>query len=340
MTSEKVYIIAEAGVNHNGSLDMALQLIDAAASAGADAVKFQTFNADELVTSDAEQADYQQKNVGKNQSQHALLKKLELPLDDFRTLQKFAISKNITFLSTPFDKVSAEFLIYDLHVPLLKIPSGEVTNLLFLRYLAQSKLPLIMSTGMSDMQEIEKAVSTILGVNENCDLTLLHCTTSYPCPLAEVNLRAMNTLGTKFNCKIGYSDHTMGIEVPIAAVALGAKVIEKHFTLDRKMEGPDHAASLEPLELKAMVEGIRNIETALGSAEKKPTDKERMISNVVRKNIVSMRDLPVGYILKEEDLSAKRSTTGISANYIDEVIGRKIAKEKRVNDVLQWEDLV
>ncbi len=335
----QTYIIAEAGVNHNGSFDTACQLVDIASASGADAVKFQTFLADKLVTSSAEKAEYQKKNTGAEESQYEMLKKLELSFDDFERLQAYCRKKGIRFLSTPFDEESAVFLIDKLKMDKIKIPSGEVINLPFLRFLAKFGKPLILSTGMSDMGEIERAVETVFETSPALSLSLLHCTTNYPCPMDEVNLRAMITLKEHFGLPIGYSDHTMGIEVAIAAVSLGAQIIEKHFTLNRNLPGPDHRCSLEPHELNTLVASIRNIEQALGSSEKKPTKSELQIRQQARKSITVARDLSAGAILKDQDVIMKRPGDGISPAETDKIVGRKLRVNKKANETLVWEDL-
>lgn len=287
----KVFIIAEAGVNHNGSIELAKQLIEKGAEAGVDAVKFQSFKASKLVTVNAEKADYQIANTGNNdENQYDMIKKLELDYDKHQELMDYAISKNVMFLSSAFDLESIDLLV-DLDLSVFKIPSGEITNLPYLRKIALTKKPVILSTGMATLGEIEEALE-VLKNNGTTDVTILHCNTEYPTPMSDVNLTAMNTMKDAFKVKVGYSDHTLGIEVPIAAVALGAVVIEKHFTLDKTMEGPDHKASLEPDELKQMVKSIRNIEKALGTGVKTPTDSERKI-NLLRVKVLSQKHLLV-----------------------------------------------
>lgn len=270
---QSVFIIAEAGVNHNGDMELAKQLVDVAAEAGADAVKFQTFKADSLVNKNAPKAVYQQQTSATDESQHAMLKKLELDLEAHKLLMAYCQQRNIMFLSSPFDIDSIKML-NELNLQIFKIPSGEITNLPYLRKIGQLEKPVILSTGMSDMSEIEAAINVLYssGLRKE-DLTLLHCNTEYPTPMSDVNLRAMQTLATHFDVKVGYSDHTLGIEIPIAAVALGAKVIEKHITLDNNLPGPDHRASLEPEELKSMVNAIHNLEQAFGDGIKAPDRK-------------------------------------------------------------------
>ncbi len=315
-----VYIIAEAGVNHNGRLDLAFALAKAAKEAGADCVKFQTFKAVNLVSRNAQKAEYQKKTTG-DSSQREMLKKLELSFDDFYRVKEFCDEIGICFLSTPFDFESIEFL-NSIDMPFWKIPSGEVTNYPYLVSLARTGKPIVMSTGMCDMEEIEAALRT-LREHGATDITLLHCNTEYPTPFEDVNLRAMQTMREAFGTEVGYSDHTKGIEVPIAAVALGATIIEKHFTLDRSMEGPDHKASLEPHELKAMVKSIRNIEKAIGNGRKEPSPSEKKNISVARKSIVAKKPIHAGEYFSEENLTVKRPGNGISPMRWEEVIGQK-----------------
>lgn len=326
-----VYIIAEAGVNHNGSFDLACRLVDAAKAAGADCIKFQTFRSQNLVSRNAGKADYQKDTTGDG-SQADMLSKLELSYDAFSRLKQYCEEIGITFLSTPFDLESAAFLD-ELGVPFWKIPSGEVTNLPYLEALAKTGRPVVMSTGMCEMREIEAAIR-VLREHGTSDIRLLHCNTEYPTPFADVNLRAMETMRNAFGVEVGYSDHTKGIEVPIAAVALGATIIEKHFTLDRNMEGPDHKASLEPDELAAMVSAIRNIEQALGSGEKTASPSERKNIAVVRKSIVAKRAIKQGEVFSDENLTAKRPGTGISPMRWFEVIGQVAAKDYMRDEII------
>lgn len=330
----KVIIIAEAGVNHNGSLEIAKLLVDKAVEAGTDIIKFQTFKSEKLVSKSAKQAEYQQKNIGKQGgSQLDMLKSLELSEDEHRELLDYCKKNGIRFLSTAFDMDSIEFL-HSLNLGLWKIPSGEVTNYPYLRKIAQYHEPVILSTGMCEMSDIEVAIKVLVENGLSVDqITVLHCNTEYPTPFKDVNLKAMLTIGDKFGVKIGYSDHTMGIEVPIAAVALGATIIEKHFTLDKKMEGPDHKASLEPDELKAMVTAIRNIELAFGTGHKSITESERKNLEAARKSIVASRQIKKGELFTEENLTVKRPGNGISPMRWDEVIGQ-IAKRDFVEDQL------
>ena len=330
----KVIIIAEAGVNHNGSLEIAKLLVDKAVEAGTDIIKFQTFKSEKLVSKSAKQAEYQQKNIGKQGgSQLDMLKSLELSEDEHRELLDYCKKNGIRFLSTAFDMDSIEFL-HSLNLGLWKIPSGEVTNYPYLRKIAQYHEPVILSTGMCEMSDIEVAIKVLVENGLSVDqITVLHCNTEYPTPFKDVNLKAMLTIGDKFGVKIGYSDHTMGIEVPIAAVALGATIIEKHFTLDKKMEGPDHKASLEPDELKAMVTAIRNIELAFGTGHKSITESERKNLEAARKSIVASRQIKKGELFTEENLTVKRPGNGISPMRWDEVIGQ-IAKRDFLEDQL------
>ena len=329
-----VMIIAEAGVNHNGSYDLACKLVDAAKEAGADIIKFQTFKAKNLVTDDAPKADYQKETTG-DASQQSMLEKLELSYEDFIRLKAYCDHVGITFLSTPFDMESVGFLD-ELGIPFWKIPSGEITNYPYLVALAKTGRPIVMSTGMCDMKEIRDAVD-VLKENGATDIKLLHCNTEYPTPMEDVNLRAMDTMREAFGCEVGYSDHTRGIEVPIAAVAMGAAIIEKHFTLDRNMEGPDHKASLEPQELNAMVSAIRNIEQALGSGEKKPSPSELKNREVARKSIVAKKDIREGEIFTEENLTTKRPGDGLSPMRWNEIIGALAKNTYYEGDMLRGE---
>ena len=326
-------IIAEAGVNHNGSLELAKKLVDAAHQSGADIVKFQTAKLHSLVTKTAPTANYQKENLHGELSQTEMLKKLLLSFDDFRELSWYCKKVGIQFLSTPFDLESIDFL-EELGCSLWKIPSGEITNLPYLERLAKTGKPIIMSTGMCTLKEVGDAVD-ILKQNHAGELTLLHCTTQYPAPYAEVNLNAMQTLQNEFGCSVGYSDHTKGIEVPIAAVAMGATVIEKHFTLDRKMEGPDHKASLEPKELAAMVKAIRNIELALGNKEKKPSKSEKENIVVARKSIIAAENIKKGEVLTEKNLTTKRPGNGISPMKWHEVLGTKAIRDFNEDEMIE-----
>lgn len=323
----RTVIIAEAGVNHNGDIGTAKKLIDAASDARADFVKFQTFKASKLVTKTASKAAYQKENTGNNDGQFNMLKKLELSEADHTELINYCNQKNIKFLSTAFDAESID-LLKRLGITIGKIPSGEITNLPYLRLMAKSFPEIILSTGMADAQEIEAALNVLINSGASKDIiTVLHCNTEYPTPMHDVNLLAMPAIQKKFDIKVGYSDHTLGIEVPVAAVALGATIIEKHFTLDRKMEGPDHAASLEPGELNAMVDAIRNIEQALGNSEKQPSASEIKNKPVARKSIVAAGKIKTGEIFSEKNITVKRPGTGISPMLWDEVIGKKAMRD-------------
>ncbi len=319
----RVVIIAEAGVNHNGDLELAKKLIDVAAEAGVDYVKFQTFKADKIVTQSAEKAQYQKNATSTTESQYEMLKKLELTDAMHHELFKYCQKSSVQFLSTGFDIESVDFLL-SLGQQLIKVPSGEITNLPYLRHVGSCQLPVIMSTGMSTMEEIGDALSVLTSTGLTKDMiTVLHCTTEYPTPMEEVNLRAMRTINEKFGVAIGYSDHTVGIEVSVGAVALGASVIEKHFTLDRTLPGPDHKASLSPNELHALVIGIRNLEIALGSSKKTPTASEIANLLVVRKSIVASRNIEIGEVFSEINITTKRPGTGITPMKWDHLIGSK-----------------
>jgi len=329
-----VCIIAEAGVNHNGSIELAKRLIDVAAEAGADAVKFQTFKAQNLVSKKESKAAYQKETTDAKESQYEMIKKLELDVGAHHELMAYCKSKNILFLSTPFDHESIK-LLDDLGLEIFKIPSGEITNLPYLRDIAKLNKKVILSTGMADIGEIEDALNVLMqkGTKKE-NIRVLHANTMYPTPMQDVNLRAMQTIGTAFDIEYGYSDHTLGIEVPIAAVAMGATVIEKHFTLDKSMQGPDHKASLEPDELKAMVKAIRNIEIALGSRIKKPSPSEIPNMQVARKSIVAFKAIKKGETLSEANLTVKRPGTGISPMRWDEVVGSVATRDYIEDDLI------
>ena len=330
----KVFIIAEAGVNHNGSVELAKKLIDVAVEAGADAVKFQTFKAEHLVSQKAQKADYQKESTDAQESQFEMIKKLELDVDTHKELMQYAKEKSIMFLSTPFDHESIK-LLSDLGLEIFKIPSGEITNLPYLRDIGSLGKKVILSTGMADMGEIEDALNILSASGtQKENIVILHANTMYPTPMEDVNLRAMQTIGNSFDVAYGYSDHTLGIEVDIAAVALGASVIEKHFTLDKNMQGPDHKASLEPHELKAMVQAIRNIEVALGSCVKKPSKSERPNMSVARKSIVAKQPIQKGELLTEENLAVKRPGNGISPMRWDEVLGSVAQKDYEADELI------
>lgn len=326
--SHSVFIIAEAGVNHNGSLDRAKKMVEVAAGAGADAIKFQTFRADTLVTRDARKAAYQQKTTGPGETQFEMLKKLELSVESHQALIAHCRLNRIEFLSTPFDLTTIDLLV-QMGVNKWKIPSGEITNLPYLRKIAALGQEIILSTGMADMGEIHDAIDvfTSFGVSPG-SITVLHCNTEYPTPVQDVNLRAMDTIKSAFpGIYVGYSDHTLGIEVPVAAVAMGATIIEKHFTLDRTLPGPDHRASLEPDELTAMVKAIRNIEAALGNGIKKPTPSELKNRPIARKSIVAARPIQAGEKFTGENLTVKRPGTGLSPMQWDRVVGTTAMKD-------------
>ena len=330
----KTFIIAEAGVNHNGSLVIAKQLIDIACDAGADAVKFQTFKADKLVSKSAEKADYQKNTTGTEETQYEMIKRLELDRSAHDELISYCKSRGIEFLSTPFDDDSIA-LLSELGLDTYKIPSGEITNLPYLRQIGRLRKRVILSTGMADLGEVEDAITVLIhaGVLRQ-DICILHANTEYPTPMHDVNLRAMQTLGQAFNVSYGYSDHTNGIEVPVAAVALGATVIEKHFTLDRSLPGPDHKASLEPDELKAMVRAIRNIEVALGGQIKQPSPSELKNKAVARKSLVARTLVKKGELFGDHNLAVKRPGTGISPMRWDEIIGTPATRDYQEDDLI------
>ncbi len=333
MDKNKVFIIAEAGDNHNGDFNLALKLVDAAVEAGADCVKFQTFVTEEVVSVYAEQAEYQKNNTGKSESQYDMIKKLELSFGDFKKIKKYCDECGILFLSTAFDNPSIDFL-ESISIPFWKIPSGEITNLPYLIKIAKTHKDVILSTGMADMEEIEAAVKILKEYGAG-EITLLHCTTEYPAPFEEVNLNAIDTIKNKFNCKVGYSDHTKGIVVPIAAVAKGATVIEKHFTLDKNMEGPDHKASLEPDELKEMVKSIRLIEDAMGDGEKKVTKSEEKNKSVARKSIVAKTTIYKGDTFTEQNITVKRPGNGISPMEWFSIIGTKAVRDFGKDELIE-----
>ncbi|MEM7355792.1 MAG: N-acetylneuraminate synthase [Acidobacteriota bacterium] len=332
-----VFVIAEAGVNHNGELSLAKELVDAANESGADAVKFQTWITSELVAADAPMAEYQQENVGTSQSQYEMLEALELSQSDFSELRDYAERRGILFFSTPDEPHSADFLD-QLGAPLFKIGSGEVTNLPFLRYVAAKGKPLILSTGMSTLGEVEEAVRTI-EATDNRQLILLHCVSDYPADPADCNLRALDTLRTAFGYATGFSDHTLGYETALAAVARGACVIEKHLTLDKSMAGPDHRASMNPAELADLVTSIRKVESALGTGHKRPTLAELETRKVVQKSIVTSRDLAAGSILQEADLALRRTSGGLPPAELPQVLGRRLKAAVSAEHPLRWKDL-
>lgn len=332
---DKVFIIAEAGVNHNGSIELAKKLIDVASFAGADAVKFQTFKADKLLIKKAQKAEYQKKSTVSNESQYEMIKKLELDELAHKILIDHCKKSNIKFLSSPFDHESIDML-YKLDMDIFKIPSGEITNLPYLRHLGSLRKEIILSTGMSDLSDVENALNVLIksGANKN-EITLLHATSEYPCPIDEVNLLAMDTLKAKFAVKVGYSDHTEGVDISIAAVARGASVIEKHFTLDREMEGPDHKASLEPNDLMLMVQSIRHVEQALGDGIKRPTKSEVQNMLVARKSVVASRDIKAGESFSLDNISVKRPGIGISPMKWDDVIGSPAKRNFLADELIE-----
>lgn len=331
----KTIVIAEAGVNHNGDMVIAKKLIEAAALAGADIVKFQSFKASKLVTKNAKKADYQITAAGEAESQYDMLRKLELSIAQHEFLISECKRNEISFLSTAFDSDSFDILI-EMGVKQVKIPSGELTNLPFLRYVTRLGLPVMLSTGMATLGEIEAAIEAIEKAGTSRDLiTVLHCTTEYPAPMEDVNLSAMVSMMHAFGVRVGYSDHTPGIEIPMAAVALGATIIEKHFTLNRTLPGPDHKASLEPHELKAMVEGIRNVERALGDGIKRPSPSELKNKPIARKSLVAIRPICAGEIFSAVNIGAKRPGTGLSPMRWDEIVGRTATKNFAVDELIE-----
>lgn len=330
----RVLIIAEVGVNHNGSLYNAKKLVDAAKAAGVDIVKFQTFDVDSMTSKNADMAEYQKENIGMVKSQKDMLLELTLSKDEFRNLSEYCTEQNIKFLSTPFDIESIHFL-NELGCDIWKIPSGEITNYPYLVEIAKTGKPIILSTGMCELAEIEAALN-LLKENGAGEVSLLHCTTEYPTPYEDVNLKAMQTLKDKFGLRVGYSDHTKGVEVPIAAVAMGAIIIEKHFTLDKNMEGPDHKASLEPHELKQMVDSIRNIEKAMGDGIKKPAASEIKNIAIARKSIVAKKTISTGQIFTEENITTKRPGNGISPMKWNDVLGTKAKRDFAEDELIEF----
>lgn len=329
------FLIAEAGVNHNGNLEMALQLVDVAVTAGVDAVKFQTFSATRVVVRDAPKARYQKEATGSDESHFEMLRKLELSPKAHRKIQTYCQKRGIIFLSTPFDEESSD-LLEDLDVPAFKIPSGEITNLPFLAHVARKGKPLVVSTGMSTMGEVEAAVAAIR-LAGNLKIALLHCVSAYPAQAAEANLSAMQTMAKAFGVPIGYSDHTLGTEVALAAVALGAQILEKHFTLDRSLPGPDHRASLEPDELRTLVRGIRTVESAIGHGRKEPMPTEADVAEVSRKSIVAARDIPAGALVTRDLLMMKNPGTGWPSSMLGQVVGRITTKNIPADTLLTEE---
>ncbi len=334
MNQDKVLVIAEAGVNHNGRLDTAKQLVDVAAEAGADKVKFQTFSADRLVTTSADKAEYQNQTTDASESQHTMIRKLELSREMHEELIAYCRQCDIEFFSTGFDTQSIDMLI-ELGQEKFKIPSGEITNLPYLRHIGRYANPVILSTGMATLGEIESALEVLeTSGTTRSQITVLHCNTEYPTPMIDVNLRAMLSIGEAFGVKIGYSDHTLGIEVPIAAITMGATVIEKHFTLDRTLPGPDHKASLEPNKFKAMVQAIRNIEKALGDGIKRPSPSEAKNKPIARKSLVAATAIRAGECFTEVNLAVKRPGTGISPMRWDEYVGQAAQKDYQENELI------
>lgn len=328
-----VFIIAEAGVNHNGDIEIAKRLVDEAALAGADAIKFQTFKAESLVCKDARKADYQMTTTEQSESQFDMLKKLELTSEMHEQLIEYCTQKGIMFLSTPFDIDSIHYLV-DCGINILKVPSGEITNYPYLREIGKTGKKVILSSGMSTLEEVQEAVN-VLRNHGSGEITVLHCNTEYPTPYKDVNLLAMVTIRNELDVAVGYSDHTQGIEVPIAAAALGASVIEKHFTLDRNMEGPDHRASLEPWELQAMVRAIRNIEQALGDGQKIPSESEIKNIGIARKSVVAQCDIKAGEKFTEVNLTTKRPGTGINPMRWNEMIGKTADKDYKADEMVE-----
>ena len=323
--NQPVFIIAEAGVNHNGRLDLALKLVDAAAAAGADAVKFQTFKAEQLVTKEGEMAEYQKKNIGKTESQLEMLKKLELKEKFYAPIVRRCKEKKIIFLSTPHGGFEAVDFLQKLGAPAFKFGSGDLNNLPVLQYAAKFKKPIILGTGMANMREVKDAVACIKKTG-NDKIIVLHCTTNYPCPLDEVNLSATLTMMKELGVLVGYSDHTLGNQVPVMAATLGACVLEKHFTLDKTMPGPDHVASAEPAELKEIIESVKKVELILGRATKKPNKSERALSKIARKSVVAIKNIKKGEKFTKENLGIKRPGTGLSPKFFNLIIGKRARK--------------
>jgi N,N'-diacetyllegionaminate synthase len=340
MTMNRVFVIAEAGVNHNGSLELALRLVDAARDAGADAVKFQTFRAEDVVTPQAVTADYQRSNTGET-SQFEMIKKLELDEAEHGKIAQYCREQDIEFCSTPFSEEAVAMLVR-LGVKRLKLPSGEITNKPLLECAAETGLPLLMSSGMATLEEVQRAVKWIAARWQDAEvaapqnLTLLHCTSAYPAPADSLNLRASPTMAQATGLPIGYSDHSQGLEAALAAVALGATVIEKHLTLDKSLPGPDHLASADPAEFAAMVKGIRAVEAMLGDGLKRPQPIEENTRDVARRSLVAVRDLPRGHLLRDADLALRRPGTGIAPDRWDEVVGRRLSQDVRAHTTLEW----
>ena len=335
--TNKTTIIAEAGVNHNGDLNEAKKLIIAAKDVGADFVKFQSFKADKLVSKKALKSPYQIKNTSKKESLYEMLKSLTLSFSDLSILKEFADKKGIKLISTPFDTKSADEL-EKLKVKIIKISSGDITNLPLISYVAKKKIPMIISTGRSNIKEVKEAVEAVEKMNFQ-DISLLHCVSYYPANFDDLNLRAIHTLKKKFNYTVGFSDHSKGIEASIAAVSLGAEIIEKHITMNCKQEGPDHSASLEPHEFKKMVESIRNIERSLGDGKKVPADSEKQGIKMVRRSLTANKNINVGTIIKENDIGIKRPADGIAPKYFKEIIGMKVKENIKQDESIKWENL-
>jgi N,N'-diacetyllegionaminate synthase len=336
-SGEPVFFIAEAGVNHNGDLHRAKNLVDAAAEAGADAVKFQTFRAEELVSASAPKARYQKETTGTDESQLEMIKRLELSADAFRELSKHCESRKILFLSSPFDPQSVD-LLENLNILAYKVPSGEINNWPFLEHIASKHKPVILSTGMCYLSEVDEAIRVL--ESAGCtELALLHCTSSYPASAASSNLRAMQTLATAFQKPVGLSDHTLGPEIPLAAVALGGCIIEKHLTLDKSLPGPDHQASMDPIELRSLIRAIRNVESAMGDGIKRPNASEEDVRNVARRSILTRQVIPQGVRITRDMLVFKRPGTGIPPSKLSTVVGRRAAREIPADTLIQVEDL-
>lgn len=338
----KTFIIAEAGVNHNGKTNIARKLVEIAAAAGADAVKFQTFRAEKVVTRDSVKAKYQMENTGGRGSQLGMLKRLELPLSAYKELFSLCRRKGLVFMSTPFDEESADFL-ERLGMRVFKIPSGEITNRLLIRHIAAKKKPIILSTGMSYLNEVEKVIGWIYevwGKSRRPGLTLLHCVSNYPARAEDVNLKAIKTLESAFNLPVGYSDHTIGVDIAVAAVAMGASVIEKHFTLGKDMKGPDHKASLEPDELRRMITAIRNVEKAKGDGIKRPAKSEFDMRKIARRSLVAGREIKAGEVIRWADITVKRPGTGLSPEKIADVINKRAASDISRDSLFRIKDLL
>ncbi len=334
MNYGKCLIVAEAGVNHNGRLDLALKLCDAAKEAGADVVKFQTWKTENLLTRNVEQAEYQTLNTGKQESQFDMLKKLELSYNDFKEIKKHCDDIGILFSSTADEPESLDFLV-QLGIPFIKVGSGDIGNVSFLRYMGSKGLPVILSTGMSTLADVDTSINA-LKEGGATEITILHCTTNYPCPYEDVNLKAMMTLRGAFHLPVGYSDHTIGCEVAVSAVALGATIIEKHFTLDCEMDGPDHAASTDPKKFAALVEAIRTVEMCLGTGVKEPTNAEKKISKVLTKRVVAKKSITKGEEFTEDNICVKRNDKGVLARYWDLIIGRRATQDYLTDEAIQF----